>query len=83
MELAGAIIELARITLRNDFRHIHPEAARVVLIEAGPKVLANFKPNMSAYAEKALKEADQRKDQPEYEIGSDYLCRSHFRIIQQ
>ena len=56
VELAGAIIELARITLRNDFRSIRPEEARVVLIEAGPRVLANFKPDMSAYAEKALRE---------------------------
>ncbi|MEQ1901471.1 MAG: NAD(P)/FAD-dependent oxidoreductase [Devosia sp.] len=55
VELAGAIIELARITLRNDFRSIHPEDARVVLIEAGPRVLANFIPEMSAYAEKALR----------------------------
>ena len=56
VELAGAIIELARITLREDFRNIQPEEARVVLIEAGPRVLANFKPEMSAYAEKALRE---------------------------
>jgi NADH dehydrogenase len=56
VELAGAIIELARITLKNDFRNIKPEEARVVLIEAGPRVLANFKPEMSAYAEKALRE---------------------------
>jgi NADH:ubiquinone reductase (H+-translocating) len=56
VELAGAIIELARITLRDDFRNIKPEEARVVLIEAGPRVLANFKPQMSAYAEKALRE---------------------------
>ena len=56
VELAGAIIELGRITLRRDFRNIHPEAARVVLIEAGPRVLANFKPEMSAYAERALRE---------------------------
>ena len=56
VELAGAIIELARITLKNDFRNIHPQEARVVLIEAGPRVLANFKPKMSAYAERALKE---------------------------
>jgi NADH:ubiquinone reductase (H+-translocating) len=56
VELAGAIIELARITLRNDFRNIQPEEARVVLIEAGQRVLANFKPEMSAYAEKALRE---------------------------
>src|SRR5262249_54355752 len=56
VELAGAIIELARITLKHDFRTIRPEDARVVLIEAGPRVLAGFKPEMSAYAEKALKE---------------------------
>ncbi len=56
VELAGAIIELARITLVHDFRNIHPEEARVVLIEAGPRVLANFKPEMSAYAEKALRQ---------------------------
>lgn len=56
VELAGAIIELARITLRDDFRNIRPEDARVVLIEAGPRVLANFKPEMSAYAEAALRE---------------------------
>jgi len=56
VELAGAIIELARITLREDFRNIQPEEARVVLIEACPRVLANFKPEMSAYAEKALRE---------------------------
>ena len=56
VELAGAIIELARITLRDDFRNIRPEEARVVLIEAGPRVLASFKPEMSAYAERALGE---------------------------
>ncbi len=56
VELAGAIIELGHITLRDDFRNIRPGEARVVLIEAGPRVLSNFKPEMSAYAEKALRE---------------------------
>lgn len=54
VELAGAIIELARITLRNDFRSIHPEEARVILIEGGERVLAAFKPELSAYALTAL-----------------------------
>jgi NADH:ubiquinone reductase (H+-translocating) len=54
VELAGAIVELARYTLRNDFRSIHPEEARVVLIEAGDRVLPAFKPQLSAYALKAL-----------------------------
>jgi NADH dehydrogenase len=56
VELAGAIIELARITLRDDFRNIRPAEARVVLIEAGNRVLANFKPDMSVYAENALRQ---------------------------
>ncbi len=54
VELAGAIIELARTTLRADFRTIHPEDARVLLIEGGPRVLPNFRENLSAYALKAL-----------------------------
>jgi NADH dehydrogenase len=56
VELAGAVIELARITLREDFRNIQPAEARVVLIEAGPRLLPNFKPEMSAYAQRALGE---------------------------
>jgi len=54
VELAGAIIELAHTTLRGEFRRARPEDARVVLIEAGPRVLANFKPELSAYALGAL-----------------------------
>ena len=54
VELAGAVMELARITLRNEFRSINPEEARVVLIEAGPRVLANFRENLSDYAKGAL-----------------------------
>jgi NADH dehydrogenase len=54
VELAGAIIELARITLREDFRTIHPEEALVLLIEGGPRVLANFRESLSAYALQAL-----------------------------
>jgi len=54
VELAGAIIELARTTLRNEFRTIKPEEARVILIEAGPRVLANFRESLSGYAKSAL-----------------------------
>jgi NADH dehydrogenase len=54
VELAGAIIELARITLKDDFRSIHPDEARVLLIEAGPRVLAAFRESLSAYAKEAL-----------------------------
>jgi NADH dehydrogenase len=54
VELAGALIELARITLKGDFRTIHPEEARVVLIEAGPRVLPAFREALSGYAYAAL-----------------------------
>lgn len=39
MELAGAIAELARYTLATDFRNINPGSARVILVEAGDRLL--------------------------------------------
>ncbi len=54
VELAGAISELARETLKGEFRTADPATARVVLIEAGKRVLANFKPELSDYTLKAL-----------------------------
>lgn len=54
VELAGAISELARDTLRSEFRMLAPDEARVVLIEAGDRVLSNFAPALSDYALKAL-----------------------------
>ncbi|WP_245581890.1 NAD(P)/FAD-dependent oxidoreductase [Phyllobacterium phragmitis] len=54
VELAGAIAELAHVTLVKDFRSIDPHLTRVVLIEAGPRILAGFTEDLSAYAHKAL-----------------------------
>src|SRR5258705_5785604 len=48
-ELAGAIAELAHQNLREDFRLIDTRAARVLLIEAGPRILSSFTPDLSAY----------------------------------
>ena len=45
--MAGAIAELARVALRHDFRNIDPRDARIVLVEAGPRVLAAFPPILS------------------------------------
>jgi NADH dehydrogenase len=42
VELAGALAEIARQSLRQDFRRIHPESARIVLLEASPHVLGPF-----------------------------------------
>lgn len=55
VEMAGAIAEIARQTLRFDFRNIDPRAARILLIEAGPRILPTFPEELSAYAEKSLR----------------------------
>lgn len=54
VELAGTIAELARHTLPGDFRTFDPREARVVLVEAGPRVLAAFREDLSDYARRAL-----------------------------
>lgn len=54
VEMAGAIAELARVALRNDFRNIDPREARIVLVEAGSRVLAAFPPVLSVAAQRAL-----------------------------
>jgi NADH:ubiquinone reductase (H+-translocating) len=54
VELAGAIAELAQQNLPQEFRHIDTRKARVVLIEAGPRVLPSFTEDLSAYAQASL-----------------------------
>ncbi|HKJ54270.1 MAG TPA: NAD(P)/FAD-dependent oxidoreductase [Gammaproteobacteria bacterium] len=54
VELAGTLAELARFTLAADFRHIDSRSARVILIEAGPRVLPAMPKSLSDYAEKSL-----------------------------
>jgi NADH dehydrogenase len=54
MELAGALAEIATETLKNDFRHINPQEARIILMEGGPRVLASFPEDLSRKAEKAV-----------------------------
>src|SRR5580698_5646896 len=56
VELAGTIAELAHHTLPPDFRNIDTHKARVVLIEAGPRVLAGFADELSSYAQAGLEE---------------------------
>jgi NADH dehydrogenase len=54
VELAGAIADLAHVTLPAEFRHIDTRKARVLLIEAGPRILPTFTEGLSAYAHAAL-----------------------------
>ena len=55
VEMAGAIADLARKTLPSEFRAIDLAEARIILIEAGPRVLPTFAPSSSAAAMRALK----------------------------
>jgi len=54
VEMAGAIAEVAHHALPAEFRRIDPHAARVILIEAGPRILPTFPEDLAAYAQKAL-----------------------------
>ncbi|HJZ98004.1 MAG TPA: NAD(P)/FAD-dependent oxidoreductase [Candidatus Solibacter sp.] len=54
VELAGALGEIARDTLRHDFRHINPAEAQILLIEGETRVLPNFPPELSTRAERQL-----------------------------
>lgn len=54
VELAGAISEIAHNTLRTDFRNVDPDKTEVYLIEAGPRILSTFPPELSARAKRDL-----------------------------
>jgi NADH dehydrogenase len=55
VEMAGQIAELARDTLRRDFRAIDTRTARIVLVEAADRVLTSFPPSLSAKAARAVR----------------------------
>jgi NADH dehydrogenase len=54
LELAGALAEIARETLRHDFRSIRPQEARIVLMDAAPRVLPGYPEDLSAKAARLI-----------------------------
>lgn len=56
VELAGAIADIARKVMATDFRAIDPTQARVLLLEGGPRVLPSYAEDLSASAEKQLRD---------------------------
>lgn len=54
VELAGALAEISRHALAYEFKSIHPETARVILIEGGNELLATYVPPLSAFARRSL-----------------------------
>jgi NADH dehydrogenase len=55
VELAGAIAEIARQTLKNDFRSIHPQEANIILLDGSPRVLLSFPENLAEKATRTLR----------------------------
>jgi NADH dehydrogenase len=72
VEMAGAIAEIARGTLVKDFRHIDSSQARVILIDAGKRVLSNFAADLSESAEKQLTD-----------IGVEIHKNSHVELVSE
>src|SRR5712692_8955919 len=54
VELAGALAEIAHQSLRQDFRNIHPESARIIVLEGGPHLLAAFPDRLRDAARRSL-----------------------------
>jgi NADH dehydrogenase len=82
VEMAGSIAELARRSVSSDFRTITPHCSRVVLVEAGPRILPGFPPELSARAEGALRRlgVELRLGHPVTEVGAGALRAGGERI---
>ncbi|HLA73303.1 MAG TPA: NAD(P)/FAD-dependent oxidoreductase [Steroidobacteraceae bacterium] len=81
-ELAGTLAEIARHTLAGDFRHIDSRKARILLIEAGPRVLATFTEPLSDKARQQLARlgVEVHTGKPVTDIGDGYFVFGDQRI---
>jgi NADH dehydrogenase len=75
VEMAGAIAELARRSVSRDFRSITPQCSRVILIEAGERLLPTFRAELSDAAELSLEElgVEVRLGAPVRDVGDGYV----------
>jgi len=75
VELAGAVSDIARLYMRQDFRHINPAMAKVLLLEGSPRVLATFPPDLSAKAQKQLEDigVEVQLNRHVSEVGAGYV----------
>jgi NADH:ubiquinone reductase (H+-translocating) len=82
VELAGALAEIAGRTLASDFRRFDPAATRVVLIEAGPRILPSFSEKLSERAKEQLLELgiDVRLGVPVSTVTDEYVDLGSERI---
>jgi len=82
LELAGALAEIARETLRHDFRRIRPEEARIILLEGGPRVLGTYPDDLSSKAEELVTRlgVEIRKNTMVIGIDSDGVSFKHAEV---
>jgi NADH dehydrogenase len=75
VELAGALAEIAGRTLASDFRSFDPRTTRVILVEAGPRILPAFSEHLSESAREQLEALgiEVRTGAPVSDIGADYV----------
>ncbi len=85
VEMAGALAVLVRSTLRSEFRRIEPGSARVVLVDAGHRVLQQFPEDLSAAAKKRLENlgVDVRLGHPVDQIDADGVIVAGERIVSK
>lgn len=75
VEMAGAIADMAREALPRDFRHVDPARSRVILVEAGPRLLSSLPEELSDYARCELERhgVEILTGEPVSDIGPDHV----------
>jgi NADH dehydrogenase len=75
VELAGAIAEIARHTVSQDFRHFDPRQSRIILLERGNRILEAYPPDLSASAQRSLEHigVEVRTGEGATDIQPDYV----------
>src|SRR5580700_3921164 len=82
VEMAGAIAELVRFALAKDFRNIDPRAARIILVEAGPRLLSALPPDLSEEAKRRLEKlgVEVRLDAAVTAVNGEFVEAGNARI---
>ncbi|HEX8840791.1 MAG TPA: NAD(P)/FAD-dependent oxidoreductase [Sphingomicrobium sp.] len=85
VEMAGAVAELARRSVSRDFRSITPRCSRVILVEAGDRILPSFPETLSKMAEQSLEKlgVEVRRKTPVNDIGRGYLESAEELIVAE
>jgi NADH dehydrogenase len=83
VEMAGAIAELARQSVSRDFGSITPHCSRVILVEAGSRLLPAFPPELSQRTRQALEQlgVEIRLGEPVTDIGPHHVCLGSETIV--